>query len=277
MDYPQDPSVGLVDGKFVDENEATAQVGSLIPSSWGNSVTDEIINVQNAAGIEADEAAHDQLLKALRKLFPAVYSISALPTENIGPVTVIEAGEVWLWSASAFFTGYRSPLCGRPLDGHTVTPLASEVDAVGGNLSKTAYAALWGYANENSLVVTSANWVAGTHNFVDNGDNTFRGPDLRNMFRRYTGTDADTANARNMGSAQTDTFQGHRVGNVQTASGGSAPTNLITTTVSNQGGSNLTNALAGVYAQLVADTHGMPRTGNETRPLNTAFRPRIHI
>ena len=89
------------------------------------------------------------------------------------------------------------PLCGRPVDGHTVTPLASEVDAVGGELSKTDYARLWGYARENNLVVSDAVWTAnrGAHYFADVSGTTFRVPDLRNMFRRYTGTDADTANA----------------------------------------------------------------------------------
>ena len=84
------------------------------------------------------------------------------------------------------------------MDGHTVTPLASEVDAVGGELSKTDYARLWGYARENNLVVSDAVWTAnrGAHYFADVSGTTFRVPDLRNMFRRYTGTDADTANAR---------------------------------------------------------------------------------
>ncbi|MGS1006282.1 hypothetical protein [Achromobacter anxifer] len=132
---------------------------------------------------------------------PKICSIGALPATNIGPVVVAECGEVWIWSASASFTGYRSPLCGRPVDGHTVIPLPSEVDAVGGVLPKVAYARLWGYAQENGLVVTPSVWAAnvGAHYFVDVDANTFRVPDLRNMFRRFTGTDADTANARAMG------------------------------------------------------------------------------
>ena len=60
------------------------------------------------------------------------------------PIIVAECSEVWTWVSTQYYTGYRSPLCGRPVDGHTVTPLASEVDAVGGELSKTDYARLWG-------------------------------------------------------------------------------------------------------------------------------------
>lgn len=69
MDFPKSVTgVGLVDGKFVDENQATGQVGSLIPSGWGNAVTEELLNVIQAAGLEPDEAQKDQLLKAVRKL-----------------------------------------------------------------------------------------------------------------------------------------------------------------------------------------------------------------
>lgn len=69
MDFPKSvPGVGLVDGKFVDENQATGQVGSLIPSAWGNAVTEELLNVIQAAGLEPDEEQKDQLLKAVRKL-----------------------------------------------------------------------------------------------------------------------------------------------------------------------------------------------------------------
>jgi hypothetical protein len=67
MDYPKSvPNVGLVDGKFIDENTVTGAVGSLIPSAWGNAVTDEILAVIKAAGIVPAEGANDQLLKAIR-------------------------------------------------------------------------------------------------------------------------------------------------------------------------------------------------------------------
>lgn len=67
MDYPKSvPNVGLVDGKFIDENTVTGAVGSLIPSAWGNAVTDEILTVIKAAGIVPSEGETDQLLKAIR-------------------------------------------------------------------------------------------------------------------------------------------------------------------------------------------------------------------
>ncbi|WLG65118.1 hypothetical protein PSH90_05605 [Pseudomonas sp. FP1762] len=66
MDYPKSvPSVGLVDGRFVDENPVAGTPGSLIPAVWGNSVTQEILNVIKAAGLTPDEAKTDQLASAI--------------------------------------------------------------------------------------------------------------------------------------------------------------------------------------------------------------------
>lgn len=67
MDYPKSvPNVGLVNGRFVDENPTTGQVGSLIPSAWGNSVTQELLSVITAAGLTPNENQVNQLLKAIQ-------------------------------------------------------------------------------------------------------------------------------------------------------------------------------------------------------------------
>lgn len=67
MDYPKSvPSVGLVNGQFVDEDPITGKPGSLIPATWGNSVTQEILNVVQAAGLTPNESSNNQLLAALR-------------------------------------------------------------------------------------------------------------------------------------------------------------------------------------------------------------------
>ncbi|MBC3775109.1 phage tail protein [Pseudomonas sp. SWRI99] len=67
MDYPKSvPSVGLVNGQFVDEDPVAGTPGSLIPAAWGNGVTQEILSVVQAAGIAPNEASNNQLLAALR-------------------------------------------------------------------------------------------------------------------------------------------------------------------------------------------------------------------
>ncbi|CAN0622131.1 protein of unknown function [Burkholderia multivorans] len=262
MDFPRADDVGLVNGEFVDENAATGQPGSLIPARWGNAVTKELLAIQAAAGIEADEADTAQVLRALYGLFPRFYSIAQLPTKNVGPVMVAEVGEIWTWSESAHFTGYRSQLCGDPLFSARAAPLVQHLDAVGGSVSKAAYPGLWGWAQDQALVVTAASWVAGAHNFVDNGDGTFRLPDLRNQFFRAIGTNADTANARALGSGQIDALRAHQHG---------MPYQLWDTHSGTSGG--MSGSGSSGYAAQVTNSAG----GTETRPVNTAYAPRIHI
>jgi len=191
-----------------------------------------------------------------------VATLATLPATDIGPVIVADVGEIWLWVQTAHYTGYRSPLCGRPVDGHTALPLASEIDAVGGLLSKTDYAGLWGYAQENSLVVTQTQWSAnlGAHWFVDVSASQFRVPDLRNQFRRYTGTDADSGYARALGSYKADTIKSHRhaTGLGYVSNNSSGP---MHDTRPNQSGTAYTQAFGTA----------------ETAPKHVAFHPRIHV
>ena len=58
----------LVNGKFIDENVATGQQGSLIPAAWGNAITDEILTVIRAAGITPNESAVNQLHAAIKAI-----------------------------------------------------------------------------------------------------------------------------------------------------------------------------------------------------------------
>jgi hypothetical protein len=97
VDYPKSvPSVGLVDGKFVDENTATGVVGSLIPSKWGNSLTDEILNVIKSAGVEPDEASTEQLLYAVKVI-----------VQGSAPSFSIDTG-----TSSAYVAAYTPPVKG---------------------------------------------------------------------------------------------------------------------------------------------------------------------
>ncbi|WP_223472900.1 MULTISPECIES: hypothetical protein [unclassified Pseudomonas] len=69
MDFPKSvPSVGLVAGKFVDEDPVLGTPGSLIPAQWGNGVTLEVLNVIQAAGLVPDEGNNAQMLASIRQL-----------------------------------------------------------------------------------------------------------------------------------------------------------------------------------------------------------------
>ncbi|MNL56944.1 hypothetical protein D3C87_1804700 [compost metagenome] len=136
---------------------------------------------------------------------------------------------------------------------------------MGGILQKSAYAALWGYAQENGLVLTQANWEArrGGHYFVNIDADTFRVPDLRDMFRRFTGTDADTANARALGSKQSDQFRSH--GHAQNAA-----------TLDRSGNANAAGGTLLAVRNLGEGLTTLATGGAETRGVNVAYNPRIH-
>ncbi len=259
-----------------------------LQAEWFDALQEEVAAVAETGGVAPDPNNNAQLLEGIPRLIaaaltnrPLIRSILDLPTADVGPIIVRECSEVWTWVSTVFFTGYRSLLCGRPLDGHTAAPLASEVDAVGGLLPKVgAYAGLWGYAQEESLVRTEAVWQAnrGAHWFSDYSATQFRVPDLRDMFRRFTGTDLDTANARAMGSRQNDALRlhGHRVRGTNTATpfsslyavGGAANT----LAGGQAGGDNFyEKGPAGGSFPYIEQTGGA-----ETRGRKVAYYPRIH-
>lgn len=69
MDYPKSvPNVGLVNGRFVDEDPSTELVGSLVPAAWGNALTDEILNVIESQGLTPTEGDNTQLRVAILKI-----------------------------------------------------------------------------------------------------------------------------------------------------------------------------------------------------------------
>ncbi|WP_339476524.1 phage tail protein [Pseudomonas fluorescens] len=91
MDYPKSvPSVGLVDGRFVDENPVAGTPGSLIPAVWGNSVTQEILSVISGGGLTASEADNSQLLKAIQAIVGSASPMRSVVTRIAASKTLIE-------------------------------------------------------------------------------------------------------------------------------------------------------------------------------------------
>ncbi|MBM3115004.1 hypothetical protein [Jeongeupia naejangsanensis] len=66
MDYPKSlPGINLRNGKFTDGNAQTGELPSRDTAVWANSVTDELLNVINSAGLTPTEGSNDQLKQAL--------------------------------------------------------------------------------------------------------------------------------------------------------------------------------------------------------------------
>jgi microcystin-dependent protein len=91
MDYPKSvPSVGLVDGRFVDENPVAGTPGSLIPAVWGNSVTQEILSVITGGGLVASEADTTQLFKAIQSIVGNASPMRSIITRLAATKTLTE-------------------------------------------------------------------------------------------------------------------------------------------------------------------------------------------
>ncbi len=200
--------------------------------------------------------------KAVTDNFPRILTYAQAITQatDIGPILVIGMDGVWEWTTSTFFTGYRHPRCGHWEDGWTKTPLAFQLEAIGANWSEAdpKQARVISVYREQTLTIASGSWIAGQNMISDLGGGLWKSPDLRNMFKRASGTDADTANARTVGSWQIDQFRSHRHGI------GENYTN----------GSGISNALNPAPNNVMFSTY---EGGAETRGVNTAVAPYIHV
>lgn len=69
MDYPKTvENVNLLDGKFTDGTPSGGTPASLLPSEWLNAITDEVLNILSAAGIDPNEASTTQLGSAIQSM-----------------------------------------------------------------------------------------------------------------------------------------------------------------------------------------------------------------
>ncbi len=193
MDYPKSvPSVGLVNGKFVDENPVNGTPGSLIPAVWGNTVTEELLNVVQAGGLQPSETAHDQLLTAIRTIIK-----SSLPPEQVR-TTLAAYGitdaytkaevEALVKSAAALPVGAM-----MAFPKGTVPPGYLEAD--GSVQSIATYPDLSAY-------------LASAFNKGDEGAGNFRLPDSRGEFMRGWDHGRGIDTGRAIGSWQVGTFVG---------------------------------------------------------------------
>lgn len=140
MDFPKSvPGVGLVGGQFVDENQTTGQVGSLIPAKWGNDVTTELLGVINEAGLVPDEENPQQLRAAVLAIVDKVAPVAtkaeaetndeatANNVKRMTPLRVLQAIKARLINATEAVVGMlrvgtQVEVDAGVLDGVAVTP-----------------------------------------------------------------------------------------------------------------------------------------------------------
>lgn len=110
MDFPKSvPGVGLVSGRFVDEDTSTGQAGSLIPAKWANDLTLELLNLIRRAGLEPDEGKTDQLGQAVDELIAAKLDAKLVRTLDAGRQLTANDMGLLLLDASAQPDVYTLP------------------------------------------------------------------------------------------------------------------------------------------------------------------------
>ncbi|WP_404941781.1 tail fiber protein [Pseudomonas danubii] len=244
MDYPKSvPSVGLVNGKFVDENPVTGQVGSLISSDWGNAVTDELLNVIRAGGKEPAEAEHDQLLAAIKAIVR-----DSIPPEKIR-TTLAEYGITDAYTKSVTYTKAEIEAL---LKNMSALPVGAMVPFPKGTVPP-GFLEVDGSVQSAATYPDLAAYLGTTFNTGGEGAGNFRLPESRGEFLRGWDHGRGVDAGRGLGSWQADEFKSH--------------THRV------QYGANPGNGLGSpgyVSANLLSSV-GLEATGGaETRPRNLA-------
>ncbi|HRL23141.1 MAG TPA: hypothetical protein PLG97_13985, partial [Alcaligenes sp.] len=183
---------------------------SQIADEKTNYLFEQVKKAATDANLTMSAGSTDTLSRAIRALSIPVYP--SAPATNVGPlVYAIDRQQILHWQVIGSFTGYVSPNVGRFIWGTSINARADEVDAIGQTVdrSQARFRALIAWAEANGHMVASTAWSKGTFKFSVLSGNNVRLPDLRDQFIRATGTDADTANARALGSTQLGRLQSH--------------------------------------------------------------------
>jgi microcystin-dependent protein len=205
-------------GSRVDLRATSAALGALVSDAVSDEATarDEAIAVETDARETAisEEATARQAADNVRVKF--LGAGAALPTSDIGPIWHADYADIMVWQAftanGASYTGYASVNIGKPSTEILSAPRAGYIKRNGASLSNTTYAALWNWAKHNGLVVALGSWAAGTNNFADNGDGTFKLPDVRGEHVRLADDGRGVDSGRTVGSFQNGQVVAHTHG-----------------------------------------------------------------
>nr|WP_236183715.1 phage tail protein [Pseudomonas protegens] len=264
MDYPKSvPSVGLVNGKFVDENPVTGQVGSLISSEWGNAVTDELLNVIRAGGEEPAEAEHDQLLAAIKAIVR-----DSIPPEKIR-TTLAEYGITDAYTKSVTYTKAEIEAL---LKNMSALPVGAMVPFPKGTVP-AGFLEVDGSVQSAATYPDLAAYLGTAFNTGGEGAGNFRLPESRGEFLRGWDHGRGVDAGRTLGSSQTDALQNITGESSTFPNAFSAPLSSLGAFRTNARGNmppGLSNGGTWTSSSIDFDASRVARTSTETRPRNLA-------
>lgn len=264
MDYPKSvPSVGLLNGKFVDENPVTGQVGSMISSDWGNAVTDELLNVIRAGGEEPAEAEHDQLLAAIKAIVR-----DSIPPEKIR-TTLAEYGITDAYTKSVTYTKAEIEAL---LKNMSALPVGAMVPFPKGTVP-AGFLEVDGSVQSAATYPDLAAYLGTTFNTGGEGAGNFRLPESRGEFLRGWDHGRGVDAGRTLGSSQTDALQNITGESSTFPNAFSAPLSSLGAFRTNARGNmppGLSNGGTWTSSSIDFDASRVARTSTETRPRNLA-------
>ncbi|MGA9223048.1 MAG: hypothetical protein WBZ57_17810 [Pseudomonas graminis] len=128
----------------MDENTATGTVGSLIPSDWGNAVTDEILNTIRGASLEPKENTNTQLLAAIKAIIGSqIATLKNMVRLTANGIFVVPTGVFQIWvsgcaaggggggslatNSSSFVTGGSGGGAGQPVIRQVISVMPGQI------------------------------------------------------------------------------------------------------------------------------------------------------
>lgn len=196
---------------------------------------------------------------------------SALPTSDIGVIWHADYNSWMTWQIfsanGASYTGYASVNVGRMIPDSQPTPRTGSIKVGSMNVSKTAQVRLWNWALHNNVVVPVINWTVGMNAYADNGDGTFRTPDLRAYWSRIWDDSSGRDSGRSFTSGQLDAIQ-NITGSFNGIMGGGLAASgafSVPLTYNNQISSA---TIGGQPSGVTFDASRVARTATETRVVN---------
>nr|WP_269783740.1 phage tail protein [Pseudomonas protegens] len=253
----------MVNGKFVDENPVTGQVGSLISSEWGNAVTDELLNVIRAGGKQPAEAEHDQLLAAIKAIVR-----DSIPPEKIRS-TLAEYGITDAYTKSVTYTKAEIEAL---LKNMSALPVGAMVPFPKGTVP-AGFLEVDGSVQSAATYPDLAAYLGTAFNTGGEGAGNFRLPESRGEFLRGWDHGRGVDAGRTLGSSQTDALQNITGESSTFPNAFSAPLSSLGAFRTNARGNmppGLSNGGPWTSSSIDFDASRVARTSTETRPCNLA-------
>ena len=272
--------IQTADERFAAGNPQLGTPGTIVTAKFLNDVQEEISNVIIESGLVLDGTKENQLSEAIQKFISdkTMLTFDSIPMSKINDIIYVLRKGILEWQTFGSWQGYARLDIGTYIPDGTQVPRSFTIDATGDTFSKTAYPALWAWAQADGRVVSSGAWAKNQFNFVDMGS-VFRVPDMRNTVVRATGTDLDNANARLLGSAQQDALQ-NISGSLTDIYGGPSFTksgafSKTSVWLDGKWGDPSSGGQSRTVWEVKLNAADIARTSSETRGTNTALAPRI--